>query len=72
MYDLFSVQDPFLQKILHLNPMTSIIQSYHYILSNHIYPPVTDIAIPMAEGIIMVLIGYWVFRKLNRRFVEEL
>ena len=72
MYDLFSVQDPFLQKILHLNPMTSIIQSYHYILYNHIYPPVTDIAIPMAEGIIMVLIGYWVFRKLNRRFVEEL
>ena len=72
MYSLDIVADPLLKKLLYLNPMTSIIMCYHYILYNHIFPRSWDLFVPAAAAVLALGVGYFTFGKLNRRFVEEL
>lgn len=72
LYAIDGVQNPTLLRLLHLNPMTGVICSYHSILYYHEFPPVSDWLIPLAEGAAVIVIGYLVFRNLNKRFVEEL
>ncbi len=72
MYDLQNVNDPVFRKLIHYNPMTPIIVSYHDILYNHAWPNTADIVIPAIASIIILIFGYFLFGKLNRRFVEEL
>ena len=72
MYDLEIVTDAVLKRLLYLNPMTSIICCYHFILYNHIWPRAWDLAVPATASLVVLIVGYCVFGKLNRRFVEEL
>ena len=72
MYDLQIVHDPVLQRLLYLNPMTTIIACYHYILYNHTWPRAWDMCVPAVAALFALVVGYLVFGKLNRRFVEEL
>ena len=72
MYDLQIVADPLLRRLLYLNPMTTIISCYHYILYYHTWPRAWDMAVPAAAAVVALAAGYLVFEKLNRRFVEEL
>lgn len=72
MYDLQAVVDPFLKKLLYLNPMTSIIACYHNILYYHIWPRPWDMMVPAVASMVVLIVGYITFGKLNRRFVEEL
>ena len=72
MYEKKAVLDPLLRAILTANPMTGIIECYHKILYYHTFPGLIDWIIPLAEGLAVLVIGYFVFGKLNRRFVEEL
>ncbi len=72
MYRLDIVADPLLKKLLYLNPMTTIIMCYHYILYNHIFPRAWDLLVPSVAAVLALCVGYLTFRKLNRRFVEEL
>ena len=72
MYSLDTISTPILYRILMLNPMTTVISDYHYILYYHTAPGVWDLLYPTLFGIGILLLGYLVFGALNKRFVEEL
>ena len=72
MYEANGVLDPLFRTVLYANPMTRIIECYHKILYYHSFPSMSDWLIPFAEGAAILVIGYMVFNRLNRRFVEEL
>ena len=72
MYAIDGIQDPLMRRLLFINPMTSVISCYHYIFYYHVFPSLRDILIPFAEAMCVLVAGYFIFKKLNRRFVEEL
>lgn len=54
-----------------INPMAQIIEAYRAILYNHTMPDMSMLLIWGVIGILMLIIGYLVFKKLEKRFVEE-
>lgn len=58
--------------ILKCNPMTYIIEGYRDIFYYHSIPDLKSLAIVLAIGIAVVIIGYMIFNKLQKRFAEEL
>jgi len=55
-----------------LNPMTRIIEAIRKILYYNTLPTIADFAITLASGLLLLLIGYLIFRKLEPRFAEEI
>ncbi len=72
MYDLDTIHDPILYRILMINPMTTVISSYHAVLYYHKAPGNWDMTYPTLVGVVILTLGYFTFKKLNKRFVEEL
>lgn len=70
-YDLNSVPPKF-AFLIKLNPMSSIIQSYRDILFYHRLPSMKMLGIVAFASLILVALGYKIFKKLERSFVEEL
>lgn len=60
------------QSIMRLNPMAQVIDTYRDILFYHKSPNYTDLGILAALSVLGLLLGYLIFRKLKRNFVEEL
>ena len=60
------------QWILNLNPMTYVINGYRDIFYYKQMPDLSSMAMVLGIGIIISLLGYLVFNKLQRRFAEEL
>lgn len=58
--------------ILKFNPMTYIIEGYRNILYYHKSPDLKMLAILFVGGIVLSIIGYGVFQKLQKRFAEEM
>ncbi len=58
--------------IFHINPMTSIIVSYRQILYYKEIPVVSDLIISFIEALVILVIGWLVFNKVEKKFVEEL
>lgn len=58
--------------ILNLNPMTYIIDAYRDIFYNQTMPDLKGLLIVFAIAIIICVVGYFIFNKLQRRFAEEL
>lgn len=58
--------------IFKLNPMTSVIESYHNILYWKTLPNPKYLLYSMAFAIVILMIGELVFFKLDDRFAEEL
>ena len=58
--------------LLYLNPMTSIINAYRDIFYYKQMPDLSSLAIVFAISIVVCLVGYFIFSKLQRRFAEEL
>ena len=58
--------------IFSINPMTPIIVAYQQILYYKQIPEVTNLLHAAGLGIVVLLIGYLVFEKIQRHFVEEL
>ena len=58
--------------ILKLNPMTYIIEGYRDIFYYKQMPAVKEILIVLAVGVIVAIIGYNIFNKLQKKFAEEL
>ena len=58
--------------ILKWNPMTYIIEGYRDIFYNQTTPNLKILGIIIAIGIVLTIIGYFVFSKLQKRFAEEL
>ena len=55
-----------------LNPMTRIIESTRKILFYNTLPTVFDLAAPLLVALLLLLVGYAIFRRLEPRFAEEI
>ena len=58
--------------IMHINPMTSVIIAFRDILYYGRVPEMMTLLEAVVLGVVFFLIGRLVFRKLKRRFAEEL
>ena len=58
--------------LFYLNPMTSIIIAYREILYYKQVPNLRILGIGVSFGIVLLIVGWLVFAKLQRRFAEEL
>lgn len=69
---LFENANPILIKLVEFNPMTQIVLAYRDIFMNHQIPSALGLVYVFILSIIILVIGFVVFRKLERRFAEEL
>ena len=58
--------------LLKLNPMTYLIEGYRAIFYNGTAPDIKGLLIVLGMGIVLCVIGYFLFSKLQKRFAEEL
>ena len=58
--------------ILKINPMSYIIDSYRAIFYYQRMPDLVGLIIVLAISVILCIIGYFIFNKLQKRFAEEL
>lgn len=58
--------------ILQINPMTYIIEGFRDIFYNQTMPDMKMLGIIFVIGVIVCIIGYMLFNKLQKRFAEEL
>ena len=70
-YSINSVPEKF-RLLVKLNPMSYLIESYRDIFYNKTMPSFHNLGIALAMGVTLVVVGYFIFRKLERRFAEEL
>lgn len=71
LYSVEQVPDDY-QWIFFLNPMTPIIQAYRDILYYAKVPTLSTLLSAIGLGIVMLIIGWIVFDKLQKHFIEEL
>lgn len=60
------------QMIFQINPMTSVIVAYRDILYYGRVPELGTLLSAAVVGVVMLLVGWFVFDHLQKRFVEEL
>lgn len=60
------------QWVLKFNPMAQLVEAYRAILYYHQMPDFNMIGIWGVLSIILLVIGYMIFKKLEKSFVEEL
>ena len=79
LYDVSMIQNILVEKgmgnLMHLymlNPMTPIIVAYHQILYYGQAPDMSTLLSAVVLGFFFLILGYLVFRKLQRGFAEEL
>ncbi len=60
------------QWVMHINPMAVLVESYRAILYYHKMPDMYWLGIWIVLSIIILVVGYMIFKKLERTFVEEL
>lgn len=58
--------------IFKLNPMAHVINAYRDIFYVHAIPQVNNLLILLALSIVLLVIGYKIFKKLEKGFAEEL
>ncbi len=61
-----------LQIIMQLNPMTHIINGYRAIFYNQEMPNMKILGILLAISVVITIIGYFIFKKLQKGFAEQL
>lgn len=70
-YSISSVPESF-QWLVKINPMAYLIEAYRSIFFYKQAPDIVNLLIALAMGVGLCLIGYFVFKKLEKRFAEEL
>ena len=70
-YSMDSVPANF-QWILRLNPMSYLIDGYRAIFYNKTMPNFQGLLIAFSMGVVLCIAGYFIFKKLEKRFAEEL
>ena len=70
-YSIDTIPEQF-RWILSLNPMTYVIEGYRNIFYYQQMPNVVQILGVIVFGIVLTIIGYTIFNKLQKRFAEEL
>lgn len=58
--------------LVRLNPLTTIMTSYRDLLYYQQMFDVKALFIIFALSVVLVIVGYWIFKKLEKGFVEEL
>ena len=58
--------------IIYLNPMAYIITGYRDIFYNQTMPNLKALGLLFILSVIFCVIGYWIFKKLQKGFAEEL
>lgn len=71
MYDASMVPEQLLP-IFNLNPMTHVIESYREILYYKQVPQIQTLGSAAVLGVVICVLGYWIFLKLQKGFAEEL
>lgn len=71
MYDANGI-DPTVHMLINFNPMTSIINAYHMVLYHQQYPNMTQLGLAFIVSVIVLVIGEFVFVRLEGNFAEEL
>lgn len=61
-----------LQWIVKINPMSYLIEAYRNIFYNKMPPAPKGLLIAFSMGIVLCVIGYITFKKLEKKFAEEL
>ena len=61
-----------LQVLMQLNPMTHLINAYRDIFYYHQMPNMKVLGILLALSLILAVVGYFIFKKLQKGFAEEL
>lgn len=61
-----------LQVIMQLNPMTHLINAYRDIFYYHQMPNMKILLVLLGGSIVLTIIGYFIFKKLQKGFAEEL
>ena len=61
-----------LRPLMNLNPMTPVIVAYRDILYSRQVPQISTLTSGFVLGVIVLVVGYVVFQKLQRGFAEEL
>ena len=61
-----------LQWVVKINPMAYIIDAYRSIFYDKTSPNFQGLLIALAMGVGLLIIGYFTFKKLEKRFAEEL
>ena len=57
--------------IIKLNPMATIITCYHDVLFYQSLPHIKSLLVVLLGSIILLWVGYKIFKKLEKRFAEE-
>ena len=70
-YTIEMVPEQFLG-FFYLNPMTHIVDAYRAILYYHQVPDFSTLSSIVVFSVVFIVIGYILFQKLQRHFVEEL
>ncbi len=71
LYEIEQIQEK-LRFLIYLNPMTGVILCYRDILYYKRLPEFSNMGIACGIGITFFILGFYVFNKLQKRFVEEL
>ena len=61
-----------LQVIMQLNPMTHLINAYRDIFYYHQMPNMKILLLLLGISIILTIVGYFIFKKLQKGFAEQL
>ena len=70
-YEIETVPEEY-KFIYGLNPMTSVIMAYREILYYKKIPEMSNLLQAVGLGLVFLVLGYLVFNRIQRRFVEEL
>ena len=60
------------QRLLHLNPMTTMVESYRGVLMGTEFPSAERLVAVAVASVLLALVGWLVFRRAEPRFVDEL
>ncbi len=70
LYSITMVPEKYLS-VYKLNPMVTILQGYKSLLYDKTLPDMTSLGIVFGVSIVICVIGWLIFNKLQRRFAEE-
>jgi ABC-type polysaccharide/polyol phosphate export permease len=59
-------------QLIRINPMTILINAYRDCFLYHQIPDFTALGLTALFSFAVLVIGYWIFRKLERGFAEQL
>ena len=60
------------QWAMHVNPMAVLVEAYRSILYYHTMPDMKWLTIWSIISVLMIIVGYIIFKRLEKTFVEEL